>query len=205
MSIIKLSYATTNQIQRNACVVLIVGCTSTQAKDKIIRNGEDVDLKQVLKIFQIQDTTTRTMQKLNSTMPDVATANIHYARYDDCRKRRGTRNANPSAEGSNAKSCFRCGNKFDKNHMKNCPSREAESKFCGIIGHFAKCCGKAGKFPKKERTQNSTSSSSRESETPRKGAVHTVQAAVQVSQPEKAPTEYWDEDGRLFVAQTPNA
>ena len=106
------------------------------------------------------------------------------------------KNANSSAKGSNAKNCF------EKNHIRNCPAREAECKFCGITGHFARCCRKAGKFPKKERNQNSTSSTSKESETPRKGTMHTVQAAVQVSQPETPPTEYWDKDGRLFVAQT---
>ena len=34
--------------------VLIVGCTSTQAKDKIIRKGEKVTLKEVLEILQIR-------------------------------------------------------------------------------------------------------------------------------------------------------
>ena len=178
--------------------VLIVGCTSTQAKDKIICKGEDIDLKQVLEILQVEDTTTRTMQNINSTTSDAATAEIHYARYDDCSQRRGAKNVTYSAEGSNGKNCFRCGNKYDKNHMKTCPAREAECKFCGITGHFARCCGKAGKFPKKDKNKNSTSSNSRESETPRNGSVHTVQA----SQAEKPPTEYWDETGRLFVAQT---
>ena len=80
--------------------VLIVGCNSTQAKDKIIRKGEDSTLKNVLDILQTEDAATRTIQNLNSSNP--STASIHYARYDK-RKKSSAKNSNSASNSTNEK------------------------------------------------------------------------------------------------------
>ena len=106
--------------------VLIVGCNSTQAKDKIIRKGEDSTLKNVLDILQTEDAVTRTIQNLSSNNP--STASIHYARYDK-RKKSGTKNSNSALNSTNEKGerkCFRCGYTFEKEHLKSCPAKDAE-------------------------------------------------------------------------------
>ena len=116
--------------------VLIIGCNSTQAKDKIIRKGEGVELRTVVEIPQTEDTTTRTIQNINSTT--TTTANIHYVRYDR-KKKSGGKNYNSTAE----KKCFRCCYSFEKEHLKSCPAKDVECRFSRVTGHFAKCCGKA--------------------------------------------------------------
>ena len=104
--------------------VLIVGCNSTQAQDKIIRKGEDVDLRTVVEILQTENATAKTMQTFDST----ATANIHYVKYDW--KKKSGRNYSSNAS-SMAKKCYRCGYSFEKEHMTNCPAKDVECHFCG--------------------------------------------------------------------------
>ena len=166
--------------------VLIVGCNSTQAKDKIIRKGEDVDLKSVLDILQTEDTTSRTMQNLNSAT--TTTANVHYVKYDN-KKKSGSKKVN----STNEKKCYRCGWAFIKDHNKNCPARDAECKFCGIKGHYAKCCGKAGKFPK-EGHKNGNSAPQKDNSSEDKKSMHTLSI-----QEENSKLDYYDELGNLWT------
>ena len=92
------------------------------------------------------------MQNLNSG--GTTTAEVHYVKYD--KKKKSGKNFNSTSD----KKCFRCGWIFMKDHMKNCLAKDAECRFCGLTGHFAKCCGKAGKFPKDKNSaiqkENST-------------------------------------------------
>ena len=163
--------------------VLIVGCPSTQAKDKIIRKGEDVDLKQVLDILHTEETMSRTMQNINS---QTTTANVHYVKYDR-KKKSGGKNDNSTMQ----KKCFRCGYDFLKEHMKDCPAKDAECNFCGVIGHFAKCCGKAGKFPK---NKNSATQKENSSTKKQKAEMHTLQTI----QEDQGP-DFYDEEGTLWI------
>ena len=163
--------------------VLIVGCTSTQAKDKIIRKGEDVDLKTVLDILHTEETTSRTMQNINS---QTTTANVHYVKYDR-KKKSGGKNGNSTTQ----KKCFRCGYDFLKEHMKDCPAKDAECNFCGVIGHFAKCCGKAGKFPKNKNSATQKENSSTKKQT---AEMHTLQTI----QEDQGP-DFYDEEGTLWI------
>ena len=57
--------------------VLIIACSSSHAKDKIIRKGSAVSLKEVLKILQAEESTTKTLSTIRAD-----TQKIHYARYD---------------------------------------------------------------------------------------------------------------------------
>ena len=87
---------------RIICDVLIVGCASTQARDKIIRKGEDINLKTVIEILQTENATAKTMQTFDST----ATANVHYIKYD--RKKKSGRNCSSNASSMDRK-CYRYG------------------------------------------------------------------------------------------------
>ena len=181
--------------------VLIVGCNSIQAKDKIIRKGEDSTLEDVLDILQTEEAATRTIQNLNST--NTTTANLHYARYDK-RKKSSRKNAHSnSTTDKNDKKCYRCGYAFEKEHLKSCPAKDAECRFCGLTGHFSKCCGKAGKFPKGGKNTNSTSTNSSNS-TSNSGvttaSAHTLTAHSAPVQPVQEEY-YYDEDGYIHKVQ----
>ena len=114
------------------------------------------------------------MQNRNSTH-STNTASMHYARYDSQSKKKSGKNSNSNdstTERENSRQCFRCGNKFEKGNLKNCITKDVECKFCGVTGHFAKCCGKAGNFPKGGKNSNST----KEKEDSKK-SLHSLQVA----------------------------
>ncbi|MCG8620870.1 MAG: hypothetical protein MJE68_02560 [Proteobacteria bacterium] len=129
--------------------ILLTGCNSNQAKDRIIRKGEKVTLPQVLQILQTEDSTTQSLQNINST---PTTQQVHYARYDSRRKSAKPSNStdgNSNEENSNSKRrCYRCGRSFTKGHMKKCPALKVECNYCHRIGHFEKCCNQKNKDSK---------------------------------------------------------
>ena len=141
--------------------VLIIRCTSTQAWDKIIRKGEDVDLRTVAEILQTENATSKTMQTFDST----ATTNVHYVKYDQ--KKKSGRNYSSNASSTDKK-YYRCGYSFKKEHMMNCPAKDAECRFCGLKGHFAKCCRKAGNFPKGNKGHRVQDTSKKDDSTSKK-------------------------------------
>ena len=114
--------------------ILITGCESKQAKDKIICKGEKITLKEVLEILQIEDSTSKTLQNIDSTMK-----NIHYARYD--KKKSGCKGGKPKGTGASGSStmqnsnststsgkvCYRCRKPWNKEHNKVCPAKQAPS------------------------------------------------------------------------------
>ena len=55
--------------------------------------------------------------------------------------------------------CFRCGETFSRQHMKECRAQDITCNGCGIKGHLQKCCKKSGNFPKNSNRQNNQSSS----------------------------------------------
>ena len=57
------------------------------------------------------------------------------------------------------KKCFRCGETFSRQHMKECRAQDITCNGCGIKGHLQKCCKKSGNFPKNSNRQNNQSSS----------------------------------------------
>ena len=48
--------------------VLIIGCNSDKAKDKIVRQGEKIKLQDVIEILQLEDSTRQTLPRRKSTM-----------------------------------------------------------------------------------------------------------------------------------------
>ena len=137
--------------------VLIIGCNSDKAKDKIVRQEEKIKLQDVIEILQLEDSTRQTLTEMTST-----TQKIHYASYE---KKKGTgkkqkfqSNPNPSSSSSSGqkqdstgsqKLCYRCKKNYTKGHEKVCKALNAKCNACGIEGHFEVACKKSGNFPKK--------------------------------------------------------
>ena len=134
--------------------VLIVGCTSTSAKDKIIRKGSGATLQEVIEILQMEESTSRTLSSIGSK-----SKSMHYARYD--KKKSGSKGGKPktsqssssknsqSSQGADRPTCYRCRKPWFKGHMKSCPAINVKCHKCGITGHYDICCKKTGNFPKK--------------------------------------------------------
>ena len=141
--------------------VLIIGCNSVKAKDKIVRQGEKIKLQDVIEILQLEDSTRQTLSEMTST-----TQKIHYASYE---KKKGTgkkqkfqSNSYVSSSSSSRqkqdstgsqKLCYRCKKAYTKGHEKVCKALNAKCNACGIEGHFEVACKKSGNFPKKSSSK----------------------------------------------------
>ena len=89
-------------------------------------------------------------------------ASIYYQSYDSRSKKSKTpsseQNSSSSPTGSKKK-CFRCGEPFSRQHMKECREQNVTCNGCGIKGHLKKCCKKSGNFPKDNSNQQNQSPS----------------------------------------------
>ena len=150
VNICKYPEDSTDRIIRD---VLIVGCNSNHARDKIIRQGEAITLNEVIEILQTEESAYSTMQQIQSHEKKPP-ASIYYQSYDS----RSKKSKNPSNEQNSSsshtgftgskKKCFRCGESFSRQHMKECRAQDITCNGCGIKGHLKKCCKKSGNFPK---------------------------------------------------------
>ena len=158
VNICKYPEDSTDRIIRD---VLIVGCNSNHARDKIIRQGEAVTLNEVIEILQTEESTHSTMQQIQS-YDKKSTGSIYYQSYDSRSKKSkapsNEQNSSSSLTGSKKK-CFRCGETFSRQHMKECRAQDIICNGCGIKGHLKKCCKKSGNFPKDSNRQNNNPSS----------------------------------------------
>ena len=160
VSICKYPEDSTDRIIRD---VLIVGCNSNHARDKIIRQGEAITLNQVIEILQTEESTHSTMQQIQDYQKP--TASIHYQSYDS----RSKKSKNPSNEQNSSSSptgsteskrkCFRCGAPYSRKHLEECRAKEVTCNGCDIKGHLKKCCKKSGNFPKDNSNRQNQSSS----------------------------------------------
>ena len=160
VNICKYPEDSTDRIIRD---VLIVGCNSNHARDKIIPQGEAVTLNDVIEILQTEESTHSTMQQIQG-YDNKSTGSIYYQTYDS----RSKKSRNPSNEQNSSsshtgftgskKKCFRCGETFSRQHMKECRAQDIICNGCGIKGHLKKCCKKSGNFPKDSNRQNQSSS-----------------------------------------------
>ena len=156
VNICKYPEDSTDRIIRD---VLIVGCNSNHARDKIIRQGEAVTLNEVIEILQTEELTHSTMQQIQG-YDKKSTGSIYYQAYDSRSKKSkvsNEQNSSSSPTGSKKK-CFRCGESFSRQHMKECRAQDIICNGCGIKGHLKKCCKKSGNFPKDSNRQNQSSS-----------------------------------------------
>ena len=157
VNICKYPEDSTDRIIRD---VLIVGCNSNHARDKIIRQGEAVTLNEVIEILQTEESTHSTMQQIQG-YDKKPTGSIYYQTYDSRSKKSkvsNEQNSSSSPTGSKKK-CFRCGETFSRQHMKECRAQDVTCNGCGIKGHLKKCCKKSGNFPRDSNRQNNQSSS----------------------------------------------
>ena len=144
--------------------VLIIGCESDRAKDKIIRRGETITLNETIEILQTEASTNSTLRQFQE-IQKKPTGSIYYQAYDS----RSKKSKNPSNEQNSSssptgptgsmKKCFRCGEPFSRQHMKECKAQDVICNCCGIKGHLKKRCKKSGNFPKDSNRQNQSSSS----------------------------------------------
>ena len=161
INICKYPEDSTDRIIRD---VLIVGCNSNHARDKIIRQGEAVTLNQVIEILQTEELTHSTMQQIQDYQKRH-TASIHYQAYDSRSKKSkapsNEQNSSSSSDSTESKrQCFRCGEPFSRKHMKECRAKDVKCNGCGIKGHLKKCCKKSGNFPKDSNRQSQSSTGS---------------------------------------------
>ena len=158
VNICKYPEDSTDRIIRD---VLIVGCNSNHARDKIIRQGEAVTLNQVIEILQAEESAYSTMQQIQG-YEKKPPASIYYQSYDSRSKKSkapsNEQNSSSSSPTGSKRKCFRCGEPFSKQHMKECRAQNVTCNGCGIKGHLKKCCKKSGNFPKDSNRQNQSSS-----------------------------------------------
>ena len=144
--------------------VLIIGCNSDKAKDKIVRQGEKIKLQEVIEILQLEDSTRQTLTEMNSTVQK-----INYVSYEK-KKSKGNKNKQKlqnNSNGSNGsssgqkqastgpgKQCYRCKKPFTKGHEKVCKAINAKCDACGITGHYQIACRKTGNFPQKANSNS---------------------------------------------------
>ena len=143
--------------------VLIIGCESDRAKDRIIRRGETITLNETIEILQTEASTNSTLRQFQE-IQKKPTGSIYYQAYDSRSKKPKTpsneQNSSSSPTGpTGSKKKFRCGEPFSKQHMKECKAQDVICNGCGIKGHLKKCCKKSGNFPKDSNRQNQPSSS----------------------------------------------
>ena len=90
-----------------------------------------------------------------------STGSIYYQTYDSRSKKSkvsNEQNSSSSPTGSKKK-CFRCGEPFSRQHMKECRAQDVTCNGCGIKGHLKKCCKKSGNFPKDNSNRQNQSPS----------------------------------------------
>ena len=139
--------------------VLIIGCNSNSARDKIIRQGEAVSLNQVIEILQTEESTHSTMQQIQDFQKKPI-QQISYTTYNARSKKskKPSNKQNSSSTGSK-RQCFRCGEPYSRKHLEECKAKNVTCNGCGIKDHFQKCCKKSGNFPKDNSNRQNQSSS----------------------------------------------
>ena len=185
VNICKYPEDSTDRIIRD---VLIVGCNSNHARDKIIRQGEAVTLNQVIEILQTEESAHSTMQQLQG-YEKKSPASIYYQSYNSRSKKSKTpsneQNSSSSSPTGSKRKYFRCGEPFSRQHMKECRAQNVTCNGCGIKGHFKKCCKKSGNFPKDNSNQQNQSPSTGP------GKMNIANAAPQIQ------ADFFDEKGVL--------
>ena len=164
--------------------LLFVGCSSQNAKDSIVRKGEDVKLQEVLNILQMEESTRNTLQMVNST-PPITPSQVHYASYENNKKSKKKPPSSKQNTNSTSKLCYRCGEPYSKEHEPVCRAQEAFCNGCGKKGHFQIVCRFSGKFPQKQKP-NSTD----------RKQTHYISAPVQ------PPVGFYNEQGN-WVSEPP--
>ena len=193
VNICKYPEDSTDRIIRD---VLIVGCNSNHARDKIIRQGEAITLNQVIEILQAEESAYSTMRQIQD-YEKRPTASIHYQSYDSRSKKSKTpsneQNSSSSTGSTESKrKCFRCGAPYSRKHLEECRAKEVTCNGCGIMGHLKKCCKKSGNFPRDNSNQQNQSSTG----STKMNYVHTTPLP-------QTEADFFDENGLLKEYRPP--
>ena len=150
--------------------VLIIGCNSDKAKDKIVRQGEKIKLQEVIEILQLEDSTRQTLTEMNST-GQKNYSSINYVSYDKKKsksKKKFQTNPNSSSSSSSGqkqdftgpgKLCYQCKKPYTKGHENVCKAQNAICDGCGVKGHYKIAWKKSGNFPQKPHSNPQNPSS----------------------------------------------
>ena len=146
--------------------VLIIGCNSNSARDKIIRQGEAVTLNQVIEILQTEESTRSTMLQIQE-FQGKPVQTVNYVSYDSRSKKSKKSSNEQNSSSSNStgptspkkRKCFRCGEPYNRKHLQECRAQNVTCDGCGIKGHYRKCCKKTGNFPKDNSNRENQSQS----------------------------------------------
>ena len=146
--------------------VLIIGCNSNSARDKIIRQGEAVTLNQVIEILQTEESTRSTMQQIQE-FQGKPVQSVNYVSYDSRSKKSKKPSNEQNSSSSNStgptsprkRKCFRCGEPYNRKHLQECRAQNITCNNFGIKGHLQKCCKKSGYFPRDNSNRENQSSS----------------------------------------------
>ena len=146
--------------------VLIIGCKSSNAKDKIIRRGETITLNEVIEILQTEASTNSTLRQFQE-IQNKSVQSVNYVSYDSRSKKSKKPSNEQNSSSSNStgptdpknRKCFRCGEPFSRKHLKECRAQNVTCDGCGIKGHYKKCCKKTGSFPRDNSNRENQSSS----------------------------------------------
>ena len=146
--------------------VLLIGCNSNSARDKIIRQGEAITLNQVIEILQKEESTRSTMQQIQE-FQGKPVQSVNYVSYDSRSKKSKKPSNEQNSSSSNStgpssprkRKCFRCGEPYSRKHLQECRAQNVTCDGCGIKGHFKKCCKKTGNFPRDNSNRENQSSS----------------------------------------------
>ena len=115
----------------------------------------------MIEILQTEESAHSTMQQIQGN-DKKSTGSIYYQSYEKSKKSKAPSNeqnfSSSSPTGSKRK-CFRCGEPFSRQHMKECRAQNVICNGCGIKGHLKKCCKKSGNFPKDDSNRQKQSSS----------------------------------------------
>ena len=146
--------------------VLIIGCESSNAKDKIIRRGETITLNEVIEILQTEASTNSTLRQFQEIQSKPVQV-VNYVSYDSRSKKSKKPSNEQNSSSSNStgptdpkkRKCFRCGESFSRKHLQECRAQNVTCDGCGIKGHYKKCCKKTGIFPRDNSNRENQSSS----------------------------------------------
>ena len=144
--------------------VLIIGCESDRAKDNIIQRGETITLNETIEILQTEASTNSTLRQFQE-IQKKPTASVYYQSYEKSKKSKAPSNeqnsssSSPTGSTGSKRKCFRCGEPFSRQHMKECRAQNVTCNGCGIKGHLKKCCKKSGNFPKDNSNRQNNQSS----------------------------------------------
>ena len=119
----------------------------------------------MIEILQAEESAYSTMQQIQG-YEKKSPASIYYQSYDSRSKKsqppsneQNSSSSSPTGSTGSKKKCFRCGEPFSRQHMKECRAQNVTCNGCGIKGHLKKCCKKSGNFPKDDSNRQKQSSS----------------------------------------------